>query len=624
MDKPKMHSPDLTAANIDKLAALFPNCVTEAKDDTGKLRRSIDFDLLRQELSDAVVEGPVERYSLNWPGKREAMLAANTSVAKTLRPCEAESVNFDTTKNLYIEGDNLEVLKLLQETYLGKVKMIYIDPPYNTGNDFIYDDDFSEDVEADLLKSSQKDEEGGRLVSNKESNGRFHSDWLTMMYPRLKLACDLLCDDGVIFISIDDHEVHNLRKLCDEIFGEINFVSEIVWQKIHSTKNDAKYLSSNHEYLLVYSKNINSYSVGLLPRTAEMDSRYSNPDNDLRGDWQSGDLVASGERKNGHYAVVSPKTGKTFDVDQGKHWVYSENNMKELVEDNQIWFGVDGNSFPRKKRFLSEVQQGRTPNTLWLSDEVGHNQTAAREIKNLFLGDKPFDFPKPVTYLRQMLQISETKGSVVLDFFSGSATTADAVMQLNAEDGGNRRFIMVQIPEVCDEKSEAFKAGYKNICETGKERIRRAGKKIREENATNAPDLDIGFRVFKVDSSNMRDVYYTPEEADQSKMDLFADAIKDDRSPEDLLFQFMLDAGLDLALPVTRETIEKKTVFFVEHDALVACFDRDVTEPLIRELAKRKPLKAVFLDRSFTKDCTKLNLTQIFKQLAPDTKVETL
>mgnify|MGYP000880654779 FL=1 len=576
MLKLKMHSPDLTAANIDRLAALFPNCVTEARDEKGQLRRAVDFDLLRQELSGELVEGPVERYTLNWPGKRESMVAANSPVYKTLRPCEAESVDFATTKNLCIEGDNLEVLKLLQETYLGKVKMIYIDPPYNTGNDFIYDDDFAEDVETDLVKSAQKDESGGRLVTNTESNGRFHSDWLSMMYPRLKLARDLLRENGVIFISIDDNEVHNLRKICDEVFGATNFVCAIVWQKIHSTKNDAKYLSVNHEYLLVYSKNIASYSVGLLPRTEEMNARYSNPDNDPRGEWQSGDLVASGERKNGHYDVVSPSTGKKFDVEQGKHWVYSEDNMKALIEDNQLWFGVTGNSFPRKKRFLSEVQQGRTANTLWLSDEVGHNQTAAREIKALFAGEKSFDFPKPVTYLRQMLLISETQNDIILDFFSGSATTAHAVMQLNAEDGGNRRFIMVQLPEMCDEKTEAFKAGYKNICEIGKERIRRAGRKIKEENATNAPNLDVGFRVFKVDSSNMKDVYYTPDQMEQAKLDLFADAIKEDRTAEDLLFQVFLDCGLDLALPVAKEKVGGRTVFVVDQNVLVACFGSDI------------------------------------------------
>ena len=623
MSKPKMRSPDLAEANVEKIAALFPNCVTESRDDKGQLRRAVDFDLLRQELAGTVVEGPVERYTLNWPGKREAIVAANAPVFKTLRPCEAESVDFEKTRNLYIEGDNLEVLKLLQETYLGQVKMIYIDPPYNTGNDFIYDDDFTMDKGRYELGIEYRDEVGNiQFRQNNEANPRFHSDWLSMMYPRLKLARDLLKDDGVIFISIDDNEVHNLRKLCDEVFGATNFVCGIVWQKIHSTKNDAKYLSVNHEHLLVYTKNIENYSVALLPRTEKMNARYANPDNDTRGVWQSGDLVASGERKNGHYAVISPTTGKSFDVEEGKHWVYSEENMRDLIADNRIWFGVDGNAFPRKKRFLTEVQQGRTANTLWLSEEVGHNQSAAREVKSLFGGAKLFDFPKPVAYLRQMLILSETANDVVLDFFSGSATTAHAVMQLNAEDGGNRRFIMVQLPEACDEKSEAFKAGYKNICEIGKERIRRAGKKIKEENATTAPNLDIGFRVFKADSSNMKDVYYTPDEVEQATLELAEDPIKEDRTAEDLLFQIFLDFGLDLALPVAREQIDGKTVFVVDGRVLLACFDSNIPESLVTAMARRQPLKAVFLDRSFANDSGKINVVQIFKQLAPDTTVK--
>ena len=623
MSKLKMHSPNLTATNVDKLAVLFPNCVTESADDKGQLRRSIDFDLLRQELSGAVVEGPVERYTLNWPGKSESIVAANAPVYKTLRPCEAESVDFATTKNLYIEGDNLEVMKLLQETYLGKVKMIYIDPPYNTGNDFIYDDDFSEDVETDLLKSSQKDEAGGRLVANPESNGRFHSDWLTTIFPRLKVACDLLANDGVIFISIDDHEVHNLRKLCDEIFGSNNFLAQIVWQK--RTSPDARLnLGAAHDYVVVYAKDIVSATLNKLDLSTERSDQYKNPDNDNRGCWASVDITGQTGHatKSQFYKIVAPN-GTQHEPPEGRCWALAESTFKQLVADNRIWFGTDGCSRPRKKIFLSEVE-GINSWTWWPNSEVGHNQEAAKELKMFFGATDVFQNPKPTRLLKRILKLATEPESLTLDFFSGSATTADAVMQLNAEDGGNRRFIMVQLPEVRDAKSEAYKAGYKNICAIGKERIRRAGQKIKESNATNAPNLDVGFRVFKLDSSNMKDVYYTPDALDQKKLDLFADAIKEDRTFEDLLFQVFLDSGLDLALPVTKEKIDGKTIFTIDQNVLIACFASDIPESLIRTLAKRKPLKAVFLDRSFAKDSTKLNVTQIFKQLSPGTEVKTL
>lgn len=393
------------------------------------------------------MEDAPEAYEFNWVGKQAARAEVLKPIKKTLRPVKEDSVDWDNTQNLYIEGDNLEVLKLLQKSYLGKVKMIYIDPPYNTGNDFVYHDDFAMSADEYAEASGSVDELGNKYIKNMDSNGRFHSDWCSMMYSRLMVARSLLSEDGVIFISIDDNEVENLRKICDEVFGGVNFITQIIWQKIHSIKNDAKFFSENHEYSLVYSKNKECYHVGLLPRTAEMNERYKNLDNDSRGPWQSGDLVASGERSNGHFMIKSPKTGKIFDVPQGKHWVYSEENLAKLLKDNQIWFGIDGNSFPRKKRFLSEVQNGRTPNTIWLSEEVGHNQTATREVKQLFNDKKYFDFPKPVTYIMQMLRISTQSDSIILDFFSGSATTAHAVMQLNAEDGGNRKFIMVQIPE---------------------------------------------------------------------------------------------------------------------------------------------------------------------------------
>ena len=617
MDKLYMQNTDVVDENIKRIGEMFPNCLTEVKDEKGRPQVAIDFDQLRQELSKNIVEGPEERYQFTWPDKRNAIRLANAPTTDTLRPCREESVDFDNTKNLYIEGDNLQVLKLLRENYLGKVKMIYIDPPYNTGNDFVYNDDFSQSADEYIHNSGQTDEEGNRLVANTESNGRFHTDWLNMIYPRLKVAKDLLSEDGVIFISIDDCEQRNMRILCDEIFGESNFVTQIVWQKIHSIKNDARFFSENHEYALIYARNKEKYKVELLPRTAEMNERYKNPDNDPRGPWQSGDLVASGERSNGHFIITSPKSGKTFDVPQGKHWVYSESNLKKLVEDNQIWFGEDGNSFPRKKRFLSDVQDGRTASTIWLSEEVGHNQTATREVKHLFDDNKYFDFPKPVSYIKQMLMVSTKNEDVVLDFFSGSATTAHAVMQLNAEDGGMRKFIMVQLPEATDEKSEACKAGYKNICEIGKERIRRAGRKIKEESPLTTQDLDTGFRVLKLDSSNMQDVYYTPEEFDQR--DLFEDNIKSDRTEEDLLFQTMIELGIELSAKIEQTQFAGKTVWNVSDGYLMACFDENVNESTITEIAKQQPYYFVMRDSSLANDNVADNFEQIFDHYSKDT-----
>ena len=625
MDTLKMHSLDGVQRNIDLIGKLFPNAITEVKRD-GKVEHAIDFDVLRQELSGSIVEGREERYQFTWPDKKKAMLAANAPITATLRPVVADSVGKDGTsggfdsENLYIEGDNLEVLKLLQETYLGKVKMIYIDPPYNTGNDFVYEDDFAQSTEDYMGNSGQYDEEGNRMVTNTESNGRFHTDWLNMIYPRLKLAKDLLADDGLLIASIDDNEVKNTRNICDEIFGESNFVACVVWQKIHSIKNDAKYFSENHEYAVIYAKSIDKIKINLLPRTEEMNNRYKNPDNDFRGPWQSGDLVASGERSNGHFIITSPKSGKNFDVPQGKHWVYSQQNLLKMVEDNQVWFGEDGNSFPRKKRFLSDVQDGRTPNTLWLAEEVGHNQTATREVKAIFDDNKFFDFPKPIAYIQQFVCIASNQNSIILDFFSGSATTAHAVMKLNAEDGGHRKFIMVQLPEKTDEKSEAYKAGYKNICEIGKERIRRAGRKIKEDAGLTAPaDLDIGFRCLRLDESNMKPVYYTPEEISQQDMFSLVDNVKSDRTPEDLLFQVMLDLGVLLSSPIEVKEIAGKKVFNVADGFLLACFDHDVTEETVKAIAQMKPYYAVFRDSSMANDSVATNFDQIFETYSPDT-----
>lgn len=663
MDKLKMHTPNRADDNFKKLAALFPNAVTETINENGEVVRAIDKDILMQEISCTVVDGNDERYQFTWPDKKKSVLLANAPIAKTLRPCCEESVGKDGTpggfdsENLYIEGDNLEVLKLLQETYLGKIKMIYIDPPYNTGNDFVYEDYFAQNTEEYMANSGQFDEEGNRLVPNTESNGRFHTDWLNLMYPRLRLAKDLLSDDGIIVISIDDNEIRNMRLLCDEVFGESNFISTIIWQKIHSTKNDAKYFSENHEYAVVYAKSIGNIKINLLPRTDEMNSRYKNPDNDPRGPWQSGDLVASGERSNGHFIVTSPVTGKNFDVPQGKHWVYSQENLLKLVADNQIWFGVDGNSFPRKKRFLKDVQDGRTPSTLWLAEEVGHNQSATREVKVLFDDEKLFDFPKPVAYIEQFLRVTSEKNCTILDFFSGSATTAHAVMLLNAEDGGNRKFIMVQLPEETDKKSNAYKAGYKTICEIGKERIRRAGAKIREENekkknillldnekdiqlfcniAKHGKDavertksafkeingshlIDTGFRVLKCDTSNMKDVYYNPADYEAGLFDVMTDNIKADRTPEDLLFQVMLDLGVELSSKIEETVIAGKKVFDVADGFLIACFDADVTDETIKTIAQKQPYYFVMRDSSLANDSVATNFEQIFATYSPDT-----
>ncbi|HGT8352045.1 site-specific DNA-methyltransferase [Escherichia ruysiae] len=627
MDKLKMHSPDMTQQNIEKIQAFFPNCVTESRGANGELKLAIDFDQLKQELSNSIVEGPQERYQLNWPGKREALLTANAPIAKTLRPCREESVNFDTTENLFIEGDNLDALKMLQETYLGKVKMIYIDPPYNTGNDFIYEDDFAENSEEFLKRSNQKDEEGNRLVANTDSNGRFHSDWLSMMYSRLKLARNLLKDDGVIFISIDENEVHNLRRICDEIFGEGNFISQAGWQKVYSPKNQARYLSNDYEFVLIYTKEINFFQVGLLPRTDEMNKRYKNPDNDPRGDWKPGDLVAAGERSGGHYIVKNPYTGEEYDVPSGKHWAFSEPTMTKMLEDNRIYFGANKSSFPSFKQFLSEVKQGRVASSFFSFKDYGHTDAAKKEFISLFgeKGKTIFETIKPTKLVQNICRIANLDNNdIVLDFFAGSATTAHAVMQLNAEDGGNRKFIMVQLPEECDKKSEAYKAGYKTIAEISKERIRRAGAKILEGECHKDWNKDVGFRVLKVDTSNMADVYYSPDQVSQGSLDLLVDNIKTDRTDEDLLFQVLLDWGVDLTLPIKKETIQGKSVFFVDDDALVACFDLRINEALIKELAIKEPLRVVFRDDGFESDAVKINAEQIFKQVSPHTEVKAI
>ncbi len=776
MDKLKMQSPNLVDDNIDKIAKIFPNCITETHDENGNVRRAVDFDLLRQELSLHLVEGTQERYTLNWPGKSEAILAANAPVAKTLRPCEEESVNFDTTQNLFIEGDNLDVLKLLQETYLNKVKMIYIDPPYNTGKDFIYEDDFAEDTDSFLKRSNQKDEEGNRLVANTDSNGRFHSDWLSMMYPRLKLARNLLGEDGVIFISIDDNEVHNLRKMCDEIFGQANFCGQVTVLCNPKGRSQDKYLATCHEYLLMYSKvSLPKGSLSVPKLKDEIASDY--PLQDERGLYRELELrnthreFGKHNRPNLYYPFYVSSNGKvnlescegaiavTPDWEDGFKgcWTWGKEKSKSKLE-YLVAKLIRDNWKIYRKGYASELNEVplKQLKSLWLEKRY-HTEKGQSIFNELFeVKQKIFQSPKSLDVLINCLSMSQNKDSIILDFFSGSATTAHAVMQLNAEDGGNRKFIMVQLPEPCDEKSEAFKAGYKTIAEIGKERIRRAGKKVvsdkwevisREEkirygckelsrtncvakgDGVSQGDLfvgqkttkggaiqpvrpnaaggsvnsiehsggtglqldqgvstvsgnsqgiksgvgdatsslresgipcrygyfgndaaltgdrengvcsykntihcplttkhcpDTGFRVFKVDSSNMKDVYYTPDEVRQEQLTMFKENIKEDRRPEDLLFQVFLDWGLELTLPVAKETIEGKTVFFVDNNVLAACFDTGVTEELVKILAKRKPLRAVFRDSSYGSDNVKINVEQIFKLLSPGTEVRTI
>ena len=632
-----MHSLNKVDDNIAKIGQLFPNCLTERKNEKGEIEHAIDFDVLRQELSSVIVEGNEERYQFTWPDKKNSILLANAPIAKTLRPCPEESVDFDTTENLYIEGDNLDVLKLLQETYLGKVKMIYIDPPYNTGNDFVYEDDFAQSTEEYLANSGQYDEEGNRLVQNSESNGRFHTDWLNMIYPRLKVARDLLSDDGVIFISIDDNEVENLKKICNEIFGDVNFVADLIWQKKFSRSNDATYFSTMHDFILCYCKNNillneNGWQIGLLPRGDEKPQGYSNPDNDKRGLWTSVALQAKSGSEKSIFEIITPNGRKCLPPN-GRFWSVSRDTYNRLLLDNRIWFGADGNGIPRQKTFLSEVQAGLRPNTILFHTEAGHNQEGKQETKALFEGIGLFDGPKPVKLLKLLSTIAKTDSEdIILDFFSGSATTAHAAMQLNAEDGGKRKFIMVQLPEVTDEKSEAHKVGYKNICEIGKERIRRAGKKILEEQQSkekglfdgDKAKLDIGFRVLKLDSTNMKDVYYNPSEYTPELFSSLTDNIKVDRTPEDLLFQVMLELGVLLSSKIEKTVLNGKTVFNVADGYLIACFDDDLNDATVKAIAQQKPYYAVFRDTSMASDSVATNIEQIFTTYSPDTERKVL
>ena len=619
MDKLRMQTANKADENFKKLAAMFPNAVTETINENGEVVRAIDKDVLMQEISCKVVDGNEERYQFTWPDKKKSVLLANAPINKTLRPCREESVDFDTTENLYIEGDNLEVLKLLQETYLGKIKMIYIDPPYNTGNDFVYEDDFAQSTDEYLANSGQFDEEGNRMVQNTESNGRFHTDWLNMMYPRLKLAKDLLSEDGVIFISLDDGEIDNLKKISDEVLGSQNYVGTVIWERAFAPKNDAKYFSTSHDFVLVYAKNIEDFEIGKLPRTQEANARYKNPDNDPRGSWAADNMTVKTYSAAYDYPITTPN-GTVVNPTNGRCWFTSKERMQKLIEDGRVYFGADGGNTPRLKRYLADVQQGMTPTTIWKCDDVGHNQEGRQELKKLFDDKGYFDSPKPQRLMHRILKVANLlDNSIVLDFFSGSASTAHAVMQLNAEDGGHRKFIMVQLPEKCDEKSEAYKAGYKNICEIGKERIRRAGAKIKEEAGLAAQNLDTGFRVLKCDTSNMKDVYYNPAEYEVNMFSRLEDNIKEDRTPEDLLFQVMLDLGVLLSSKIEETTIAGKKVFNVEDNYLIACFDSDVSEETIKAIAKQKPYYFVMRDSSMASDSVATNFDQIFATYSPDT-----
>ncbi len=611
---------DIKEQNIESLKELFPEVFSEGK---------IDFEKLQEELG-AFTDKENERYNFTWNGKQEAKRIAQTPSTGTLRPCKEESKNWDTTQNLYIEGDNLEVLKLLQKSYHKKVKMIYIDPPYNTGKDFVYKDNFRDNIKNYMEQTGQIDSDGNRLSTNSDTNGRYHSDWLSMMYPRLKLARNLLKDDGVIFISIDDNEVANLRKLCDEIFGEDNFVANIIWQK--RTSPDVRtVLSTAHDYILVYTK---KYSLAIekfntLPLTEKQRKQYKNFDNDPRGSWASSDFSAQGYRPNQMYKITTPN-GVEYYPPESRCWKNTENVFKKQLEEGRFWFGKDGKGVPRWKTYLSEVE-GRVPWTWWTNDEVGHSQTATQEVKALFNEQKFFDYPKPILLIKRCLQMTTLKDDLILDFFSGSATLADSIMQLNSEDNGNRKYICIQLPENIDEKSEVYKAGYKNICEIGKERIRRAGEKIIADNPDkDLSNLDIGFKVYKLDSSNIKEWDSDFDNLETNLLDA-VDNIKADRTSEDLLYEILLKYGLDLTLPIEELILEGKTVYNIGYGALVVCLDDNITITVVEAIAefikeqvvydkekKKRHARVVFKDKSFADTNVKTNAIQVLKQFDID------
>ncbi len=622
MEKMKMESVNLAEQNIEKIGSLFPNCITEIIDNNGKLKKAINFDILKQMLSSDVIEGD-EAYEFTWVGKKAATVEANKPIRKTLRPCPEQSVDWDTTENLYIEGDNLEVLKLLQESYLNSVKLIYIDPPYNTGHDFVYPDSYVMDNEDYNEGTGYFDSEGNVNYAreNTSSAGKYHSDWCSMMYSRLILARNLLMDTGVIFISIDINEVHNLRKICDEVFGAANFVTDIIWNSRKSVSNDAV-VSLNHNYTLVYAKNMTVFyankSYFKLPDTGE---GFNNPDNDPRGPWKADPFDSPGIRPNLTYAIKNPNTGEVYWPPKGRCWRTGEKEYLQYLNDNKIIFGRTGNSKPQLKRFLTEAQnKGITPKSLW--DDCGTATDGTKEIIDLF-GGKIFDTPKPVGFVKRIIELSTSGDDLVLDFFSGSATTAHAVLKYNAENNKKCKYIMVQIQEPLDKKNDIESESYCNLAEVGKERIRRAVKKIHEENS-NSKKLDTGFRVFKLDDSNMTDVYYSPQDYSQDLLSSLESNVKSDRNDLDLLFGCLLEWGLPLSLPYSSEQIDGCTVHNYNDGDLVACFDENVSESVIKEIAKKQPLRAVFRDSSFIDSPSKINVGEIFKLMAPDTRVKVI
>ncbi len=634
MEKVALQTVDIAAENAAKLAGLFPDVLTEVMDEEGNVHYGIDAEALRAHVGD-IAEDKRERYQFTWPGKQRARAEAIRQIDKTMRPCPEESVNWDTTENLYIEGDNLDALKILRETYAGKIKMIYIDPPYNTGHDFIYKDSCKQSKEDLNALSSFYDDEGNRMDNNfqlnSESSGTFHSDWCSMMYPRLVLARDLLAEDGVIFISIDDYEDCNARKLLDEVFGAGNFIAQLIWERAFSPKNDAKYVSNSHDYVLMAAKSSDLFKIGRLDRTVEADSRYKNPDNDPRGAWTSGDLSVKTYSAATDYPIVTP-SGRTVYPPSGGCWRLSKKTFDSYVADGRIWFGSDGANVPRLKRFLSELKtDGMAPTSILFYKEVGHSQEGAKEVVALFDGKGYFDGPKPVRLLERLITLANLHDdSIVLDFFSGSATTAHALMKRNADKGAHARFILVQLPEETDPARDAAKAGYKNICEIGKERIRRAGAKIAAEvEESNAqlklgeepkPVPDIGFRVLKIDSSNFKDVKSTPDVIQQKALFGMADNLKDDRTPEDILFQLFLQFEIPFSAHIETLDLCGKTVYSVDDDTLLACFDAEVPEDVIRAMAERQPLRAVLRDASFIGDDALANFEEIFKTLSPATE----
>ena len=612
--KQPMTSATHSEFTLEALRQIAPSAFTEVRGADGELTQKVDFKVLRELLGDAIADADEESFGFQWVGKQEAKRAAAKPTRQTLRPMVDDSVDWDTTENLYIEGDNLEVLKLLQRAYLGRVKMIYIDPPYNTGNDFVYEDDFAMSGEEMDEAMGNVDEEGNRLRRNLDSNPRYHSDWCSMIYSRLLVARTLLANDGVIFISIDDNEVHHLRKICDEVFGAGNFLAQVVWERAYAPINLMKHFSPSHDYIVCYAKDVDLAICNGIPRSSEADARYSNPDNDPRGVWQSDNLSVGPAIEANIYPITTP-SGRVVEPPAGRSWRLSANAFAERLRQNRIWFGSDGNGVPRMKRFLSELRKtGVTPMTIWKYEEVGHSQDATKALAGIFDGKKYFDYPKPVDLIKRCISLYSSPDSLILDFFSGSATTAHAVMQLNAEDGGKRKYICVQLPEETPEGSEARKAGYETICEIGKERIRRAGKKIKEEAGLMGQDLDTGFRVLRTDSSNMEEVYFMPAKLQQQ--DLFAqvDSVKADRSELDLLFGCMVDWGVELSYPLRTEEVDGKHLHIVNEDALVACFDKEISVEAVSRIAELKPLRVIFREECFATDADKLNIYEKFKQ----------